>query len=75
MVRLWMGMDGDGWDGYVWMRLSHVGGEVADLFLEVELLVADGVVELQLHDDAFLADHRVDDVHGLNGERSTWWTT
>lgn len=28
----------------VWMGLSHVGGEVADLFFKVELLVADGVV-------------------------------
>lgn len=41
----------------VWMGLSHIGGEVTDLLFVIELLVADGVVQLQLHDDALLANH------------------
>jgi len=37
--------------------VSNIGGEVADLLLEVELLVAHGVANLHFHDYALLAHH------------------
>ena len=54
---------------------SYDGGEVADLLLEVVLLVSDGIAQFQFHDDGLLADHRIDHKHGLDRGRSTWWTT
>lgn len=45
--------------------ISYVSGEVADLFLEVELLMSDRVVQLHLHHHTLLADHRVHNRHCL----------
>lgn len=42
---------------------SDVGGEVADLFFEVELLVAHAVADFHLHDHSLLSYHRVHDDH------------
>jgi hypothetical protein len=52
-------------------RISYVRGEVADLFLKVELLMSDGVIELHLHHHSFLAYHRVNNRHGLYDRKCT----
>ena len=65
---------------------SYCCWEVCDLLLEGELLVADGIGELQLHHHALLADHGVHDCHclgireripdgPLRGRRvGAWWS-